>query len=182
MAHPRIDIIVLVHNNLPITQGFVKHLFKYTSNFQLFFVDNGSTDNTPIFLKNGEKEGKWKVISPGKNLGIIKGRNLGAKYIESDFFVNIDNDQYVQSGWLDHLFNLIDKGYDVAGPEAWQLLPPKTPGAVVVYDVTIPDRGYYPHLHCSNKNEYFTYIGCGGMLIKKEIYDNLGLFDERFSP
>ena len=52
---PRVDIICLVHNGLSITKGFVKALFENTSNFRLIFVDNGSTDGTPDFLKEGEK-------------------------------------------------------------------------------------------------------------------------------
>ncbi|KKL59937.1 hypothetical protein LCGC14_2210360, partial [marine sediment metagenome] len=36
--------------------------------------------------------------------------------------------------------------------------------------------------HCTNKRDRFTYIGCGGMLIKKKVYDDIGLFDEQFGP
>ena len=55
---PRTDIICLVHNSLPVTRGFVKSLFANTSNFRLIFVDNGSTDDTPKFLKDGETHDK----------------------------------------------------------------------------------------------------------------------------
>ncbi len=180
--HARVDIICLVHNQLAITRGFVNHLFKHTENFRLIFVNNGSTDGTPEFLEEGKRENKWEVVSPGENLGVIKGRNLGAKYITADYFVNLDNDQYVQAGWLDNLFELMNKGYDIVGKEAWRILPPKTPGAIVVHNTVIPDRSYYPHKHCENPGDTFTYIGCGGCLIKKQVYDEIGLFDERFSP
>lgn len=179
--HEKTDIICLVHNQLPITRGFVKHLFDNTENFRLIFVDNGSTDGTADFLAEGEKEEKWKVVSPGRNLGIIEGRNLGAKEIKSPYFMNIDNDQYVKKGWLDSLFELMNEGYDIVGPEAWALHPPGSGGAVVMGNVT-HGRSYYPFRRCTNPKERFTYIGCGGMLIKKQVYDNIGLFDERFSP
>ncbi len=180
--HPKVDIIVLVHNHWATTQGFIKHVFANTENFRLIFIDNGSTDETSEQLELGQRQGKWEVVSPGENLGVIGGRNLGAKHIESDFFLNIDNDQYPKKGWMDGLFDLLDEGYDIVGSEAWALLPPKSPGTIVVNNITIPDRSYFPHKHCSNPMDRFTYIGCGGMLIKTEIYEKIGLFDEIFSP
>ena len=178
---PRTDIICLVHNQLHITKQFVKHLFNNTANFHLIFIDNDSTDGTDEFLNEGKKNNRWEVISPGENLGVIKGRNLGAQYVKSDYFLNIDNDQFVQIGWLESLYQLMNQN-DIVGCEAWKLMPPKTPGALVVGEQVIPDRSYFPHQHCKHRNDSFTYIGCGGMLIKKKVYDAIGLFDERFSP
>lgn len=177
---PRTDIICLVHNQLHITKQFVKHLFNNTANFHLIFIDNASTDGTDEFLNEGKKNNRWEVISPGENLGVIKGRNLGAQYIKSDYFLNIDNDQFVQKGWLESLFQFTNK-FDIIGAEAWELMPPNAPGAVVMNGQVISDRSYFPHKHCKRPNDAFTYIGCGGCLIKKKVYDSIGLFDERFS-
>lgn len=182
MDHPLVDIICLVHNRLPITKKFVHYIFQNTSNFRLIFIDNGSSDKTPEYLKQGVLDKKWDVVSSAKNLGVIGGRNLGAQHVTSDYFLNIDNDQFVKKGWLDGLFNLMNKGYDIVGPEAWQLLPPKSSGAMVMGGKIIPDRSYFPFKHCEKLNDKFSYIGCGGMLIKKKVYDDIGLFDERYSP
>lgn len=179
--HPKTDIICLVHNKLPVTKGFVDNLFKYTENFNLIFVNNGSTDGTGDFLAEGEKQNKWKVITSDKNLGVIKGRNLGAKSVISDYFVNLDNDQYVMQNWLQILHDYMNKGFDIVGCEAWTLFPPKTKGHVVLNNME-HGRSYYPYKKCDKPTDKFTYIGCGGMLIKKKVYDTIGLFDERFNP
>lgn len=179
---PKVDIVCLVHNKLPVTQGFVKALFAHTSNFRLIFIDNASSDGTPQYLEQGKQEGRWEVASSPVNLGVIRGRNLGATHVISDFFINIDNDQYVQHGWLESLFELMNKGFDLVGPEAWLLLPPKSLGAFVSGETTIADRSYYPIKRCTNIKDKFSYIGCGGTLLKTEIYKKLGLFDERFNP
>jgi GT2 family glycosyltransferase len=140
-------------------------------------------DDTPRFLKDGEAQDKWKVVSSDENLGVIKGRNLGAKCIENDFFLNIDNDQFVQQGWLENLFQVMNENNaDIVGPEAWTLLPPKTPGATNIGSEIIPDRSYFPYRHCENRFDKFSYIGCGGSLIRREVYDKIGLFDEIFNP
>lgn len=180
--NPRTDIIVLVHNNLNLTKGFIEKVFENTENFNLIFVDNGSTDGTNEFLTEGEIDKKWKLITSDKNLGVIGGRNLGAKHVTSEYFLNIDNDQYPRKGWLEGLHSLMNEGYDVVGCEAWQIHPPKTPGSVMLGDSSVPDRGYFPFKHCKNPKDRYSYIGCGGMLIKKHVYDQIGLFDDRFSP
>jgi GT2 family glycosyltransferase len=180
--HDLVDIICLVHNKLPVTKGFVEHLFENTDNFRLIFVDNGSTDDTAQYLAEGKSAKRWDVISPGCNLGIINGRNLGAKHVKAPYFLNIDNDQYVGPEWLDKLFDVMkNKKYDVVGVEAWCLYPPGT-GGVVTVNETKHGRSYYPFRKCTNPSDRFTYIGCGGMLIKKSVYDKIGLFDERFNP
>jgi len=178
---PRVDIICLVHNNISITRGFVKSLFANTDNFHLIFINNGSTDGTLEFLNQGEQDQKWEVINPGTNLGVIHGRNLGVKHIKSDFFINIDNDQYPGPGWLSGLFDLINQGYDIVGPEAWELTPPNASGVVNIKNTNM-NRGYFPIKHCARITDKFSYIGCGGMLVKKKVYDKIGLFDEQFSP
>ena len=179
--HATTDIIVLVHNRLEITKGFVDHLFKATENFNLLFIDNHSTDGTPKYLKEGESTGKWRVLTMNTNEGIVVPRNVGAKLTKSDFFLNIDNDQYPRPGWLQKLHDLIDKGYDIAGCEAWKLQAPGSGGNLVMDGQNYP-MDYFPGRHCSRKGEEYTYIGCGGMLIKRSVYNDIGLFDEQFSP
>lgn len=180
---PRTDIICLVHNQLSVTKGFVDHLFKNTDkdSFRLIFIDNASTDGTSRYLQDGAKDGKWLLVEPGVNLGIIKGRNLGATFVEADYFLNIDNDQYPGPGWLESLHKLMESGFDIVGCEAWSLYPPSTKGNVVIGSQVL-DRSYYPYRRSEKKSDSFTYIGCGGMLIKRSVYEKIGLFDERFSP
>jgi len=177
------DILCLVHNNLPVTEGFVNALFQNTdkSKFTLVFIDNGSTDSVKKYLQDGYEKSQWKLLRSDTNLGVIGGRNLAVKHVESDYFLNIDNDQYPQSGWLDALHNKMNEGFDIVGQEAWQLCPPSTPGKVIINNREY-DRTYYPIKRCINTADKFTYVGCGGMLIKKKVYDAIGLFDERFNP
>lgn len=179
---PLTDVICLVHDQYEITKRFAELIFLHTENFNLIFVDNGSTNKrTKKFLSDGQDQ--WKLVISEENLGVIRGRNLGVQYITSNYFVNIDNDQFVQKDWLSILHKKMEEGYDIVGKEAWKLVPPNTGGAVIIGNQSVPqDRSYYPYRRCTNKNESFTYIGCGGMLIKRKVYETIGLFDERFGP
>jgi len=165
----------------------VLHLFANTKNFNLIFVDNNSTDGTSEWLREGMQNQQWQVVTAMKgneptNLGVIGGRNLGVRYVTSDYFLNIDNDQYVEEGWLDVLHQRLSEGYDIVGCEAWKLVPPSKGEGVVVVGGQAHKRSYFPHKRCVNRKDDWTYIGCGGMLIKKAVYEKIGLFDERFSP
>ena len=183
--HPITDIICLVHNQLPVTKVFAERIFKYTENFNLIFVNNNSTDGTSKWLEASKD--KWTVVnatdSNGNpaNLGVIGGRNLGVKYVKSNYFLNIDNDQYVGNNWLVMLHDVMSQGYDIVGKEAWQLVPPGR-GGVVLWMGKEKTRDYFPHHRCERQGEKFTYVGCGGMLIKTEVYNKIGLFDEQFGP
>ncbi len=182
--HPRTDIICLVHNQLDVTKKFVEHLFANTENFRLIFVDNGSDDETLEWITRNID---WVTVcsrdrdSKRINAGIIGGRNFGATFINNDYFLNIDNDQYVGKGWLDMLHAKMAEGYDIVGKEAWKLVQPGKGGMVVIGGVA-QKRDYFPHKHCERKGENWTYIGCGGMLIKTSVYKDIGLFDEQFNP
>lgn len=177
--HPQTDIVVLVHNQLAITQKFIKYIYEHTSNFNLIFVNNGSSDNTKQYLSSNND---WVVINHSTNIGIIEGRNSSIPYIKSEYFINLDNDQFVTDGWLDKLFNVLNLGYDVVGQEAWIMKPPGTTGEVVFLSKPYKDLSYFPYKKCINKTEKFSYVGCGGMLIKKHVVDKIGLFDSQFSP
>jgi len=180
MSHPQTDIICLVHNALEVTKGFIKHLYNNTENFRLILVDNGSKLDTQKYIQSCVNIGAT-IIRSDTNLGVISGRNLGVKSVTADYFLNIDNDQYVRKGWLESLFQLMNQGYDIVGKDAWCLISPFKSGNVIIEGIQY-NRTYYPHRKCTKKTDKFTYIGCGGMLIKKTVYDEIGLFDERYSP
>jgi GT2 family glycosyltransferase len=176
---PKVDICVLVHNQLNITKGFIDNLFQFTkSDFNLIFLDNGSTDGTNDFLK---KSDKWKLITSKTNLGVINGRNELFNHVTSDFFINLDNDQYVCKGWLNKLFNTYEQGYDIVGCEAWLLSSPVHKKNIVFNGKSV-EGSYFPIKKCNHVSEEFSYIGCGGMLIRTDIPKKIGLFDSIFNP
>lgn len=180
--HPRTDIIVLVHNRLDVTKVFVEKLFESTDNFHLIFFNNGSDELTTQFLRDGNESGKWTLISSDKNCGIVVPRNMAVAESRAEYFVNLDNDQYPRKGWLQGLHDLMENGnYDIVGCEAWRLHPPGH-GGHIVFNGKPYTMDYFPYKKCTRASEPFTYIGCGGMLIKSEVYRKIGLFDERFQP
>ena len=166
-----LSIILLTYNNLNSTRKCIESLYKHTTNFNLIIVDNASTDGTIEYLKNIRKKNKNIVLSfQKKNLGIVKGRNHAYKKISyylfpsAEYIFFLDNDQEVLPGWQQSYMEFFDQGYDVVGKEAWKMR----------------ETDFYPYKRLIDKYEGFNYVGCGGMMIKCEVIEKIGLFDERY--
>jgi len=166
-----LNIILLTYNKLENTKKCIENIFKYTSaDFNLIIVDNGSEDDTTFFLNKLEKDNKNIIVKYNEdNIGIIKGRNLGyevGKRFNTELVFFLDNDQYVLKNWLRSYLEYFDNGYSVVGKEAWLMR----------------EKDFYPYKRLKNKEEskYFNYCGCGSIMIKNSVFEELGKFDERY--
>ena len=168
----KVYIAVLTHNSWNITEQFLQLLYANTSPeaFRLLVLDNGSTDETRNKLNEFAKDhSNVELILSDSNLGVIDGRNTQIKhFLESnsdDLFLMLDNDQFVREGWLQQHVDFLMSGYDLIGVEAWQL-----------------GRTMLPVLKLQRPGAFFHYVGCGGMLLKREVVQKVGLFDDRYNP
>jgi len=126
-----VDLIILSHNTLDTTKSFLDFLHKNTDfeKVHVLMIDNGSSDNTQSFLQDFiNKFSNFSLILNNKNLGVIGGRNQGYHFCKkhrtdvSKYIMHLDNDQFVQRGWLEqHICFLESGGYDLVGVEAWQM-------------------------------------------------------------
>lgn len=168
---PLLNILVLTHNDLSSIKVCVEHMYKNTEwhRFELFILDNGSTDGTVEYLKEIEREYDNIYVSfQDENHGIIKGRNMCYNFcnecgIGSNFVMFLDSDQYVLSGWLETYLEMMNT-CDVAGIEAWLMRK----------------NDHYPYRMIRDKNEEFSYVGCGGLFVKRQVFKKIGGFDERY--
>jgi len=165
-----VEIIVLCQNDLNITRNFLNTLYSHTDDFSIIMIDNGSSDGSAKMLKTfAEDKDNMTLVRNDEDLGCIGGRNQGYEIScnlepQSKFICFLDNDQFVGPGWLDKHLKVMDRGYDIVGAEAW-LIHPAT---------------YLPVRHNDSLSQEFSYVGCGGMLIKRSVIEDIGLFDEDF--
>lgn len=178
-----LDLVMLSCDGLHTTRDFIRHLVNNTdegllSKIRIIWIDNGSCDGSPRYLENKFTElglNAILVMSP-TNLGVIGGRNLGLKIVKeimskSDYIMFLDNDQYVQEGWLSHHLEVLNEGgYDLVGVEAWKC-----------------NHRFLPITKLDTKlsravSNAFNYVGCGGTLMKKEVFHKVGYFDDIFNP
>jgi GT2 family glycosyltransferase len=167
-------LVVLSYNGLETTRRFMEHFDANTNqdDVLLVFVDNGSSDGSAEYLEEQSRKRNNMVYSASDtNLGVIGGRNHGFDIYKTlqnkpEYIMFLDNDQYVQHGWLDQ-HHAVLKGTNAAvvGVEAWLM-----------------NERHYPVRQAKRPNDPWTYVGCGGMLMKGSIPEKLGMFDDRFNP
>jgi len=165
-------IIVLSHNGLDVTKKFLKHLYRYTDDFTLIMIDNGSSDESPEYLGEfSDDHDNMLFIANDENLGVIGGRNHGWSIYQTlddkpPYLGFLDNDQFVEDGWLDQHLNVLDQSHaHVVGVEAWML-----------------STTFRPMHRCKRFGEPWSYVGCGGMFMKKEVPEDISMFDPQFNP
>ena len=50
------------------------------------------------------------------------------------------------------------------------------------YETCAPAQKPPPVKKVEDIRDYFTYVGCGGMLMKRRVPEKIGIFDTRFNP
>ena len=167
----QLNIIILTYNCLNKIKQCLDSIYKHTKqDFNLFIVENDSQDGTREYIKKIAKEKNNIHLSlQEKNLGIIKGRNAGFDFYKSinnnkdDYIMFLDADQYVKKNWLDSYLEIM-KEFEIIGVEAWLMR----------------ESDFYPYKRVIKKEERFSYLGAGGMMLKSSLFEKLGRFDEDF--
>ena len=91
-------IVILNWNGRSLLERFLPDLVKYSSDAQLYVIDNASTDDSCAFLNQQYPQIKQVVLD--QNYGFAKGYNLGLKSIEADLYCLLNNDVAVSENWL----------------------------------------------------------------------------------
>ena len=106
----KLSVITLTYNKLEYTKKFIESLYKYTKDFELIIVDNGSTDNSLSSLK--ERFPNVICVCNQKNRGFGAANNQGVAISKYDylFFLNSDTiiEHYFEFSW--YIENFTQKG------------------------------------------------------------------------
>ena len=99
--------------NIPIISQKIKKLkFKY--NYEIIFVDDGSTDESWDVIKNlNKKDKKIKGLSFSKNFGHQMALTAGIDYCNSDFLIMMDGDLQHPPEYINKMIKEYEKGYDI---------------------------------------------------------------------
>lgn len=114
-----ITFIIVTWNAKDILLDCLTSLYKEVKdlNFEVFVVDNASSDDTVAAVKQNFPEAK--VIENRKNLGFAAANNIVLKLITSRYAVLLNNDTIVLNGTFERLVQFMDEHQDVGavGPQ-----------------------------------------------------------------
>lgn len=189
--NPKVSIIILNWNQKEMTLKCLKSLKKIIySPFEIIIIDNGSTDDSVSAIKNEFPD--IQIIENKKNLGVAGGRNVGIEYVQkkgTDYMLFLDNDTTVHQNFITEIVKvgegdksigiLTGKIYFSSHPDKiWcaggSLSLYRCHFALIGYDKI--DRGQYDKI-----KEVDHVTGCCFM-IRKEVVDKIGIFDQSFVP
>lgn len=107
---PLISIIVPVYNCEKYISKLVDSINNQTyQNFELFLIDDGSTDNTSLVLQKLKSSNERIKVIFKKNSGVSDTRNYGLKIANGKYIIFLDADDYVEKNYLEDMMNIMNK-------------------------------------------------------------------------
>ncbi len=180
------SIIIPVCNRIDLTSQCLTHLAQVTHgcSYEVVVVDNGSTDETKEFLAS--LGGDIRIITNESNLGFAKACNQGAYVAQGQFLVFLNNDTIPKSGWLAPLVGEVRSHDDVSIVGSKLLYPDNTiQHAGVVFDRNFQNPyhlfgGVSENCPGVNIRRAFQAVTAACMLVRREVFEEVGGFDEGF--
>ncbi len=102
-AWPMMSVIICSYNGASTVGSCLRSMqtIQY-ANFEVVFIDDGSTDNTQAILKEFEGWPPLRVITQ-KNMGLSYARNVGMNTARGEIIVYTDSDCEADDQWLYYL-------------------------------------------------------------------------------
>lgn len=185
MGTPLVYVITLNWNRATDTIQCIDSLMNLRyQNKRILVVDNGSEDGSPNIIREHFPNVE-QIIIPS-NLGFAAGFNVGIRHAlnaGSKAIMIVNNDSYIAPDALDFLLDALEPNdvgitapiiyYADAPDKIWSAGALRSP-------ITLELKGGHGRkLTYKNIVERDFISGCG-MLIKRAVFENVGLFDERF--
>jgi GT2 family glycosyltransferase len=184
---PETSVIVININGLQFLPACFSALGRqiYTD-FETLLVDNGSTDGSIKFVK--ENFPHVIVLELGSNFGFGGGNNKGIKAARGKYIALLNNDTEVHPNWLSELVQGIKVDSNLAMC-ASKIVFADNPNIVdsagdelFWFGQTFTYR-HFPADHPAVTKTRRCFSACAGAaLYRRDVLDEIGLFDEIYSP
>jgi len=187
-SDPFVFIIILNWNGFKDTKECINSLLKITyKNYHIVIVDNGSDSNEIDELSNYANV--ISIVRSDVNLGFTGGNNLGIKYSLSkgaEFILLLNNDTTVEPDFLEPLIqiNNLRENAGISAPQINYFCEPKK---IWTYGGSISKLrssgfAYSDEFEVKSDPDIkkVDFVSGCCMLIKRDVFETIGLFDEKF--
>jgi GT2 family glycosyltransferase len=118
MPDPTVTLVVVPRERFSYAKTSLESIYQYTQMpFHLVYVDGNSPQPVRRYLEGESLRQGFKLLRTNYYLYPNQARNLGAKGVDTDYIVFLDNDVVVSPGWLEALVDCAEAtGAAVVGP------------------------------------------------------------------
>lgn len=179
------SIIIINHNTKVTIKNSLNSIFNNCdkNDFEIILVDNASQDGSIEMLKDNFNE-KIKIIANNNNTGFGPANNQGDKLAKGEYLFLLNSDTIIKDNILEELENFLlkDQKIGIVAPKLFLGDGSEQPFAF----------GDYPRLlslifeKFKKAPEYLDnpfeveWVSGAALIIKRELFEQLGGFDEKF--
>lgn len=188
--YPLVSVVILNYNGYRFLGQLLNDCLKSVldtnyPNFEIIFVDNGSTDDSVTFVQKTYGN-TIKLVKNKENLGFSEGFNSGIRVTKGKYIALLSNDMTVHPNWLNPTVELMESDPQIGLTGFKRLVYGHTNlidgigGNLYICGRVNPIGG-----HEIDKGQYDTntdkldYIG-GAMTLRRTTLQNVGLFNPEF--
>lgn len=183
---PDVSIIIPVYNQFAYTYCCLESILKYSGDikYEVIVADDCSTDLTCELNKAVRG---IRILNNSNNLRFLLNCNHAAEYAKGKYILFLNNDTQVRENWLSSLVSLMETN-ETIGMVGSKLIYPdghlQEAGGIVWKDGSawnygqkkMPDDPEYNYVKDAD------YISGAAIMIRSELWKQIGGFDERYAP
>ena len=184
-----VDIIICVHNALDDVKSCLSSVLKYSPQYSIIIVDDGSKEDTRDYLRRFSEEQRATLIRNEDALGYTRAANQGMRESKSEFLVLLNSDTVVTLGWIEKLLACAksDPNIGLVGPlsntASWQSIPKIEEDGDWAMNplpdgISISMMGELVSKYSSHIYPRMSFLNGFCLLIRRLVIDGIGIFDE----
>jgi GT2 family glycosyltransferase len=187
VSPPQVSIIIPVFNKALYTYNCLLSVTTCDPeiNKEVIVINNASTDETTDLLLR--LQAGFKVIDNSTNQGFVQACRQGAQIAVGELLVFLNNDTQVMPGWLVNMIKIMDTDPQV-GITGSKLIYPtgelQEAGGIIFNDASGWNYGRLqdPTDPRFNRSREVDYCSGASLMIRKELWEQIGGFDIRYAP
>lgn len=184
MKKYKVSVIIPNWNGKDILQACLESLAKQSyEDFEIIVVDNGSSDGSVEMLQKGHNT--VKIVRLKENVGFAPAVNKGILKSKAEYVVLMNNDTEAHQDWLKELVGALEKNKDYTIGASKMLFfdhrdKVNTAGDQITKYGWAKQRGFGEDSKKYTKQEPVFGASAGAAIYRRELFDEIGLFDEKF--
>lgn len=182
--NPLVSVLIINWNGKHYLEDCLTSLYNQTyKNFEVIVFDNGSVDGSVEFVKSRFPD--VHIIKNKENIGFAGGNNIAFKNAKGDFIALLNNDTKVDILWLEELIKVMQSSKKIGICTA-KVLRMGDPSIIdstgLIFKSGFPTGRGYSEKDTGQYDKQEEVWGATGtaVLLRREMINKIGLFDETF--